>query len=84
VRITVRDHGPGVPDADLPRIFEPFYRVGTVDATHVAIEGTGIGLAITQRAAALHGGNVFARNAEGGGLLVTIVIPRTAAAGAGA
>jgi signal transduction histidine kinase len=76
VRVSVRDHGPGVRDEDLPQIFEPFYRAGAKDSNHVSTEGTGIGLAITQRAAALHGGDVTARNAEGGGLVVTITLPR--------
>jgi len=76
LHVSVRDHGPGVPDAELARIFEPFYRAGVLDAKHVSIEGTGIGLAITQRAAALHGGRVAARNAEGGGLIVTLTLPR--------
>ena len=76
VRIAVRDHGPGVRDEDLPNIFEPFYRAGAKDSNHVSTEGTGIGLAITQRAAALHGGDVTARNADGGGLVVTISLPR--------
>lgn len=80
IQISVRDNGPGVPEADLVRIFEPFYRAGSVDSKHVSTEGTGIGLAITQRAAALHGGRVAARNAEGGGLLVTITLPRTSKA----
>ena len=76
VRLTVRDHGAGVREEDLPHIFEPFYRAGAMDSKHVSTEGTGIGLAITQRAAALHGGQVSACNAEGGGLLVTITLPR--------
>jgi len=76
LHISVRDHGPGVPQAELARIFEPFYRGGPVDAKHVSTEGTGIGLAITQRAAALHGGRVAARNAEDGGLIVTLTLPR--------
>jgi signal transduction histidine kinase len=77
VRLAVRDHGAGVRDEDLPHIFEPFYRAGAKDSNHVSTEGTGIGLAITERAAALHGGEVTARNAEGGGLIVTIILPRT-------
>jgi two-component system OmpR family sensor kinase len=77
VRITVRDHGPGVREEDLPHIFEPFYRAGAKDSKHVSTDGTGIGLAITQRAAALHGGSVSASNAEGGGLAVTIALPRS-------
>ena len=75
VRISVRDHGAGVREEDLPHIFEPFYRAGAKDSKHVLSEGTGIGLAITQRAAALHGGGVAARNADGGGLIVTITLP---------
>jgi signal transduction histidine kinase len=77
VRIAVRDHGSGVREEDLPLIFEPFYRAGAKDSNHVSTEGTGIGLAITQRAAALHGGEVAAQNADGGGLIVTITLPRT-------
>jgi signal transduction histidine kinase len=76
VHISVRDHGAGVREEDLPHIFEPFYRAGAMDSKHVSTEGTGIGLAITQRGAALHGGQVTARNAEGGGLQVTITLPR--------
>jgi two-component system, OmpR family, sensor kinase len=76
VRIAVRDRGPGVREEDLPHLFEPFYRAGTVDSRRVLTEGTGIGLAITQRAVGLHGGQVSAANAEGGGLIVTIVLPR--------
>lgn len=77
LHISVRDHGPGVPEVELARIFEPFYRAGRVDAKHISTEGTGIGLAITQRAAAVHGGRVVARNAEDGGLVVTLTLPRT-------
>ena len=77
IHITIRDHGPGVPAVDLTRIFEPFYRAGSLDSKHVSTEGTGVGLAITQRAVALHGGRVVTRNADGGGLIVTITLPRT-------
>lgn len=76
IHISIRDHGPGVREAELTRIFEPFYRAGSLDSKHVSTEGTGVGLAITQRATALHGGRVVARNAEGGGLLVTLTLPR--------
>jgi signal transduction histidine kinase len=77
IHIAIRDHGPGVKEADLTRIFEPFYRAGSLDSKHVSTEGTGVGLAITQRAVALHGGRVIAHNADGGGLLVTITLPRS-------
>jgi two-component system sensor histidine kinase CpxA len=71
--VVVRDHGPGVPEADLERIFQPFVRVGP--ARDRQSGGTGIGLAVTERAVRLHGGAVAARNAEGGGLAVTVSLP---------
>ena len=71
--ITVRDHGPGVPDAELERIFEPFYR--TDAARTRASGGTGLGLAIAKRAIERHGGTIVARNADGSGLEVSIRLP---------
>jgi len=71
--ITVRDHGPGVQDPHLQRIFEPFYRVA--EARDRASGGFGLGLAITARVIALHGGSVAAQNAVGGGLVVTLNLP---------
>ncbi|AUX44602.1 hypothetical protein SOCE26_060680 [Sorangium cellulosum] len=71
--LRVRDRGPGVPEGALADIFKPFYRVDDHRARGAG--GTGIGLAITQRAVLLHGGEVEARNAEGGGLLVTLRLP---------
>ncbi|MDA8387880.1 MAG: ATP-binding protein [Nitrospiraceae bacterium] len=71
--ISVRDHGPGVPEGALKEIFRPFYRV--TDARERLTGGAGIGLAITERAVHLHGGQVTARNADGGGLLVEIDLP---------
>jgi two-component system, OmpR family, sensor kinase len=73
VRIVVRDHGPGVPEETLEGIFRPFYRVGT--ARDRATGGTGLGLAITDRAIRAHHGTVSARNAEDGGLMVTLELP---------
>jgi two-component system, OmpR family, sensor kinase len=72
-QVRVRDHGPGVPSESLARIFEPFYRVE--DDRARTRGGTGIGLAITERAIAVHGGSVTAQNAAGGGLEITIVLP---------
>ena len=71
--LRVRDHGPGVPDAELGRIFEPFYRTDT--ARHRSSGGTGLGLAIARRAVECHGGSIAARNADGGGLEVVIALP---------
>lgn len=72
--LTVRDHGPGVPEEKLDEIFRPFARLSTARERQTG--GVGLGLAITERAVRLHGGRVRARNAEGGGLSVEITIPR--------
>jgi signal transduction histidine kinase len=76
VRIAVRDRGPGVPPAALDHLFEPFYRVA--DARDRQSGGTGIGLAITERAVRLHGGTVRASNVPSGGLEVVIELPAVA------
>jgi len=72
--VTVRDHGPGVPDEELEKIFAPFHRVGSARTRESG--GTGLGLAIARRAVALHGGTIRAANAAGGGLEVTLTMPR--------
>jgi len=69
--LTVRDHGPGVPAADLPHIFDRFYRAG--NAREQA--GSGLGLAIVRQVAERHGGSVAAAAADGGGLAVTLTLP---------
>lgn len=73
IAISVRDHGPGVPDTALEEIFRPFYRVD--DARDREAGGVGLGLAIAERAIQLHGGTVSAANAPDGGLIVTITLP---------
>lgn len=73
--IRIRDHGPGVPEAMLPLLFEPFVRVG--DARDRASGGYGLGLAIAQRAIQRHGGEVSARNEPDGGLTVAVRLPVT-------
>jgi two-component system, OmpR family, sensor kinase len=71
VEVCVRDHGPGVPDEELNLLFRPFFR-GT-NAVHAS--GHGLGLAIVQRVMQVHGGDVAARNGDGGGLEVTMRLP---------
>jgi two-component system sensor histidine kinase CpxA len=67
--ISVRDHGKGVPEEALEKIFRPFYR--TEDARdRQSGGGTGLGLAITERAVRMHGGSVQATNAADGGLAI--------------
>jgi two-component system, OmpR family, sensor histidine kinase MprB len=69
--LTVRDHGPGVPDVDKPHVFDRFYR-GT-QSRHRA--GSGLGLAIVQQAAAAHGGTVEIVDTHGGGAEFSLHLP---------
>lgn len=64
LRLTVRDRGPGVPDAALPHLFTPFYRVDADRERRTG--GVGLGLAIARRAVELHAGRISARNASPG------------------
>ncbi len=73
-RISIRDHGPGVPAADLARIFEPFYRVA--ESRDRDSGGEGIGLAITAQVLRAHGGGARASNRPDGGLEVVLELPR--------
>lgn len=73
VKISVLDRGPGVPEAELERIFEPFYR--TDKSRDHRQDGQGIGLAITSRVMELHGGRVTARNRPEGGLEIALELP---------
>jgi two-component system sensor histidine kinase CpxA len=75
--VTIRDHGPGVPAAQLDRIFEPFHRVEP--ARNRETGGVGLGLAIARRAITIHGGQITADNASDGGLVVQIILPVAAA-----
>jgi two-component system sensor histidine kinase CpxA len=71
--IQVSDSGPGVPEVELEKIFQPFYRID--DARERSTGGVGLGLAITDQAIRLHGGSVRASNLAEGGLLVEMHIP---------
>lgn len=73
--ITIRDRGPGVPEAELSRIFEPFHRLAVADeAADATTRGTGLGLAIAARIVRAHGGHVVARNRWAEGKLVGLEI----------
>jgi two-component system sensor histidine kinase CpxA len=78
LEIIIRDHGPGVPVADLERIFEPFYRVA--ESRDRDSGGEGIGLAITAQVMKAHGGTARAANTPSGGLEVRLSLPATAIA----
>ena len=66
--LTVRDHGSGIDDADVPHVFDRFYR----SASARALPGSGLGLAIVKQTVDDHGGSVTVANADGGGVLVTL------------
>src|SRR5262249_19882621 len=66
--LTVRDHGPGIAEADLPHVFDRFYR----SAWARALSGSGLGLAIVKQTVDDHGGSVTAANADGDGALFTL------------
>jgi two-component system sensor histidine kinase TctE len=73
VRLSVADTGPGVPEQDLDKLFNRFYRVPGAQ-----VEGCGLGLAIVKQIAQIHDGQVQARvNADGRGLEVSIHLPLT-------
>ncbi len=71
--LSVRDHGPGLPDEELERVFRPFVRHERAGAKRS--NGVGLGLAIAQRIVRAHGGAIRAANHENGGLLVSIALP---------
>jgi signal transduction histidine kinase len=79
--IRVQDRGRGVPEAELERIVEPFYRVES--SRNRGTGGTGLGLAIARDIARLHGGELTLRNLPGGGLEAALSLPRPAAVGPG-
>lgn len=83
LQVDVADRGPGIPAAQLPRIFEPFYRVqdeGASSSEATNVKGYGLGLAIARGALELHGGRIAAQAREGGGLLVRASLPAHPAA----
>ncbi|HRK35663.1 MAG TPA: HAMP domain-containing sensor histidine kinase, partial [Candidatus Hydrogenedentes bacterium] len=74
VRVTVSDEGPGVPEKDRKRVFEPFYRVS--DKLTDGVAGTGIGLTIARELARLHGGDLALVPSEHGAkFVVTLHCP---------
>ena len=74
VRMEVADTGTGIPPEMLARVFEPWVTTKTVG------QGTGLGLAIAREVIEAHGGTITIRNVDAGGAVVTIDLPRVAAA----
>ena len=73
-RITVTDHGPGVPVEEIDRLFEPFYRPPNQPEGDGG--GTGLGLSLVRRVAEIHGGRVWCEPGVGGRFVVEIPVPR--------
>lgn len=73
VEILVADSGPGIEPADVPRIFDRYYRKG--DSGSSGSGGGGLGLAIAKEIVELHGGRIDVRNSEGGGCVFRIELP---------
>jgi len=73
LRIVIDDDGPGLPEAELERVFEPFYRLESSRSRETG--GVGLGLAIVRQIARGHGGNVTLENIVGGGLRAVLRLP---------
>jgi two-component system, OmpR family, sensor histidine kinase MprB len=74
-RLVIRDHGPGIPDEDLPYVFDRFYRARAARG----MPGSGLGLAIVRQVAESHGGDVVAEQADGGGTRMVLTLGTTRA-----
>jgi len=72
--IHVRDRGPGIPEPELERVFEPFYRLEGSRSRDTG--GTGLGLSIARQIAQVHGGSLNLRNLPQGGLEAVLTLPR--------
>lgn len=70
--IQIGDRGIGIPEEDLERVFDKFYRVSRPES----VKGTGLGLAISKGIIEIHGGRINASNRPGGGTLITITLPK--------
>ncbi len=74
VEVIVEDEGPGLPEAELVKVFDPFYRLE--GSRNRESGGAGLGLAIVQAAAKAHGGTIAVANRDGGGLRAVLRLPR--------
>jgi len=78
VVLEVGDHGPGIPPHDVERLKQPFTRASAARSNAAGIAGAGLGLAIVDRIARLHGGTFDILQRDGGGTLARVTIPAAA------
>jgi heavy metal sensor kinase len=77
--IVIGDNGIGIPPADLPHIFDRFYRVDTARSRTGERPGAGLGLAITKWIAEVHGGTITVQSRQGRGTVFTVTLPKEGA-----
>lgn len=75
LQLTIRDEGPGIPEAELDKVFEPFYRLES--SRNRETGGTGLGLTIARNIAQTHGGDIKLTNRPKGGLEAVLTLPKT-------
>jgi signal transduction histidine kinase len=73
VIIHVRDYGPGIPEAEIEKVFEPFYRIDKSRTRSTG--GYGLGLPLCRKIVEAHGGTLTLRNVSGGGILAEVKLP---------
>jgi signal transduction histidine kinase len=73
IRIVIEDDGPGIPEDELERVFQPFHRVERSRSRETG--GAGLGLPIARTILRGHGGDVTLANRRGGGLTATVTLP---------
>jgi two-component system, OmpR family, sensor histidine kinase KdpD len=84
IEVELADHGVGIPQADLPHVFDKFYKV---QRPNINVPGTGLGLSICKGIVEAHGGRIWAENRLGGGTIIKLTLPvaeATAQIGTGA
>jgi len=74
IKIVVKDNGMGIPEEDLPHIFDRFYRVEKARSSETG--GTGLGLSIAREIVQMHKGDISVENAEMGGTVVSVILPQ--------
>ena len=75
MELTVTDSGMGIPESDLPNIFDRFFRGDKSRERHGAIKGTGLGLSICEAIVTEHGGTITVRSQVGHGTTFTVLLP---------